>query len=147
MEATGVGGSPFSFTTNYSLLFGGVPVLTDVIQYFVTAQDIANIYKQRWQIELLFKKMKQNFQLHCFYGESENAICIQIWCTLIAQLLLTVLQRKTETQKAFSTIACLVRQHLLSYLNLEELLKNSKRFYEKYSKTVDYSNSLFPLTG
>jgi hypothetical protein len=113
----------------------------------LTAQDIADIYKQRWQIELLFKKMKQNFQLHCFYGESENAIRIQIWCTLIAQLLLTVLQRKTKTKKAFSTIASLVRQHLLSYLNLVELLKNSKRFYDKYRKTVDYSNSLFPLTG
>lgn len=113
----------------------------------LTAQDIADIYKQRWQIELLFKKMKQNFQLHCFYGESENAIRIQIWCTLIAQLLLTVLQRKTKTKKAFSTVACLVRQHLLSYLNLEELLKNSKRFYDKYRKTVDYSKSLFPLSG
>lgn len=113
----------------------------------LTAQDIADIYKQRWQIELLFKKMKQNFQLHCFYGESENAIRIQIWCTLIAQLLLTVLQRKTETKKAFSTIACLVRQHLLSYLNLDELLKNSKRFYEKYRKTYDYSNSLFDMAG
>jgi IS4 transposase len=64
-----------------------------------TAHDIADMYKQRWQIELLFKKMKQNFQLHCFYGESENAMRIQIWCTLIAQLLLTVLQRKTETKK------------------------------------------------
>lgn len=113
----------------------------------LTSQDIADIYKQRWQIELLFKKMKQNFQLHCFYGESENAIRIQIWCTLIAQLLLTVLQRKTQTKKAFSTIACLVRQHLLSYLNLEELLKNSKRFYDKYRRTVDYSNSLFPESG
>ena len=113
----------------------------------LTSQDIADIYKQRWQIELLFKKMKQNFQLHCFYGESENAIRIQIWCTLIAQLLLTVLQRKTQTKKAFSTIACLVRQHLLSYLNLEELLKNSKRFYDKYRKTIDYSNSLFPESG
>ena len=113
----------------------------------LTAQDIADIYKQRWQIELLFKKMKQNFQLHCFYGESENAIRIQIWCTLIAQLLLTVLQGKTKTKKAFSTIACLVRQHLLSYLNLEELLINSKRFYDKYRKTVDYSDSLFPMSG
>jgi len=113
----------------------------------LTAQDIADIYKQRWQIELLFKKTKQNFQLHCFYGESENAIRIQIWCTLIAQLLLTVLQRKTKTKKTFSTIACLVRQHLLSYLNLEELLINSKRFYYKYRKTVDYSDSLFPMTG
>ena len=54
------------------------------------------------------KKMKQNFQLHCFYDESENAIRIQIWSKLIAQLLLTVLERKTE-KKAFSTIACLVR--------------------------------------
>jgi len=113
----------------------------------LTSQDIADIYKQRWQIELLFKKMKQNFQLHCFYGESENAIRIQIWCTLIAQLLLTVLQRKTQTKKAFSTIACLVRQHLISYLNLEELLKNSKRFYDKYRRTIDYSNSLFPEPG
>jgi len=111
----------------------------------LTTQDIADIYKQRWQIELLFKKMKQNFQLRCFYGESENAIRIQIWCTLIAQLLLTVLQRKTKTKKAFSTIACLVRQHLISYLNLEELLINSKRFYDKYYKTQDYSGSLFPM--
>ncbi len=113
----------------------------------LTDQDIADIYKQRWQIELLFKKMKQNFQLHCFYGESENAIRLQIWCTLIAQLLLTVLQRKTKTKKAFSTVACIVRQHLLSYLNLEELLLNSKRFYDKYHISVDYSDSLFPLTG
>ena len=67
----------------------------------LTDQDIADIYKQRWQIELLFKKMKQNFQLHCFYGESENAIRIQIWCTIIAQLLLTVLQRKTKLKKHF----------------------------------------------
>ena len=113
----------------------------------LTDQDIADIYKQRWQIELLFKKMKQNFQLHCFYGESENAIRLQIWCTLIAQLLLTVLQRKTKTKKVFFTVACIVRQHLLSYLNLEELLLNSKRFYDKYHRYVDYSDSLFPLTG
>ncbi len=113
----------------------------------LTDQDIADIYKQRWQIELLFKKMKQNFQLHCFYGESENAIRLQIWCTLIAQLLLTVLQRKTKTKKVFFTVACIVRQHLLSYLNLEELLLNSKRFYDKYHISVDYSDSLFPLTG
>ncbi len=97
----------------------------------LTLQDIAHIYKQ----------------LHHLYGESENAICIQIWCTLIDQLLLTVLQRKTETKKAFSTIASLVKQHLLSYLNLKESLKNSKRFYEKRRKTVDYSDSLFPLSG
>ena len=110
----------------------------------ISAQEVADIYKKRWQIELLFKKMKQNFQLHFFYGESENAILTQIWCTLIAQLLLTVLQRKTDTKKAFSTLASLVRQHLLSYLNIEEILKNSKRYYNKYGKIIDYRYSLFP---
>ena len=73
------------------------------------ALEIALIYKKRWGIELLFKKMKQNFQLHYFYGENENAIKTQVWCTLIAQLLLTVLQKKANVKKAFSTVATLVR--------------------------------------
>ena len=62
--------------------------------FIITAMEIALIYKKRWGIELLFKKMKQNFQLHYFYGENENAIRTQVWCTLIAQLLLTDLQKK-----------------------------------------------------
>jgi transposase len=113
----------------------------------ITAQQVADIYKRRWQIELLFKKMKQNFQLRYFYGESENAIRIQVWCTLIAQLLLTILHGKTKTKKAFSNVACIVRQHLLSYVNIEELLKNAKRYYDKLRKHIDYSNSLFPNYG
>lgn len=110
----------------------------------ITAEEVAEIYKRRWQIELLFKKMKRNFQLRYFYGDSENAIRIQIWITLIAQLLLTVARKKTETTKAFSTVACIVRVHLLSYLDLKDLLKNTSRFYEKYQKQIDYANSLFP---
>lgn len=80
----------------------------------ISADEIALIYKKRWGIELLFKKMKQNFQLHYFYGENENAIRTQVWCTLIAQLLLTVLQQKAKVKKAFSTIATMVRIHLVS---------------------------------
>ncbi|MBK8519261.1 MAG: transposase [Saprospiraceae bacterium] len=57
------------------------------------------MYKLRWNIELLFKKLKQNFQLHFFYSETENGIKTQIWCTLIAQLLLLVLKVKSETKK------------------------------------------------
>ena len=48
--------------------------------------EIIVIYHQRWEIELLFKQMKQNFPLKYFYGESANAIKIQIWVTLIANL-------------------------------------------------------------
>ena len=50
--------------------------------------DIILIYRKRWEIELLFKQLKQNFPLRYFYGESEDAIKIQIWITLIANLLL-----------------------------------------------------------
>jgi len=97
----------------------------------IPAEEVAFLYKKRWGIELLFKKMKQNFQLHFFYGENETAIRTQIWCTLIAQLLLTVLQKKAETKKAFSIIATLVRIHLISMLDVHELLKGTKRSFEK----------------
>ena len=55
--------------------------------------DIVLIYRRRWQIESLFKQIKQNFPLRYFYGESGNAIKIQIWVTLIANLLMTLLQQ------------------------------------------------------
>jgi hypothetical protein len=86
--------------------------------------------------------MKQNFQLHYFYGENENAIRTQVWCTLIAQLLLTVLQKKADVKKAFSTIATLVRIHLISMLDVIELLRNVKRTFAK-PKTNDFDLFLF----
>lgn len=58
----------------------------------MSPETIVNIYRRRWQIESLFKQIKQNFPLRYFYGESANAIKIQIWVTLIANLLLSLLQ-------------------------------------------------------
>jgi hypothetical protein len=97
----------------------------------ITPEEVAFLYKKRWGIELLFKKMKQNFQLHYFYGENENAIRTQVWCTLIAQLLMTVIQKKAQTKKAFSVVASLVRIHLISMLELTELLRNTSRSFKK----------------
>lgn len=96
-----------------------------------TAEEIAFLYKKRWGIELLFKKMKQNFQLHYFYGESENAIRTQVWCTLIAQLLLTVVHKQAKAKKAFSVVASLVRIHLISLLDVYELLRSTTRVYNR----------------
>lgn len=95
----------------------------------ITAEEVAFLYKKRWGIELLFKKMKQNFQLHYFYGENVNAIYTQVWCTLIAQLLLTVVQKISQAKKAFSVVASLVRIHLISLLDVYELLRSTKRGY------------------
>lgn len=91
--------------------------------------EVAYLYKLRWNIELLFKKLKQNFQLHYFYSETENGIKTQIWCTLIAQLLLMVLRLKSESKKAFSTIAALIRIHLISNLEIFWMVENSRRTY------------------
>ncbi|SDC69845.1 hypothetical protein SAMN05216323_10911, partial [Williamwhitmania taraxaci] len=63
------------------------------------------------------------------YGENENAIRTQVWCTLIAQLLMTVIQKMANTQKAFSVVATLVRIHLISLLDVFELLRSTKRDY------------------
>ena len=97
----------------------------------ITREEVAYLYKLRWNIELLFKKMKQNFQLHYFYSETENGIKTQIWCTLIAQLLLMILRVKSESKKAFSTIAALVRIHLISNLEVCWMVQNSRRTYNK----------------
>lgn len=97
----------------------------------ITAQEVALLYKLRWNIELLFKKLKQNFQLHYFYSETENGIKTQIWCTLIAQLLLHLLKVRSESKKAFSTIAALVRIHLIGYLDIFWMVQNSRRTYTK----------------
>jgi len=112
--------------------------------FIITAEEIALIYKKRWGIELLFKKMKQNFQLHYFYGENENAIRTQVWCTLIAQLLLTILQKKAAVKRAFSTVATLVRIHLVSMLDVYELLKNTSRSWAKVKVKNARQPSLFP---
>jgi len=106
----------------------------------IPPEEVAFLYKKRWGIELLFKKMKQNFQLHYFYGENENAIRTQVWCTLIAQLLMTVIQKKAQMKKAFSVVASLVRIHLISMLDLNELLRSSNRAFKK--QTGDPPNQL-----
>jgi hypothetical protein len=101
----------------------------------ITAEEVALIYKYRWTIELVFKKLKQNFQLHFFYSESENGIKTQVWATLIAHLLLTVLIRKSKTEKAFSTVAALIRIHFTSHLDLYWIIQNGRRSYQKRTKS------------
>jgi IS4 transposase len=95
----------------------------------ITAEEVAFLYKKRWGIEIMFKKMKQNFQLHYFYGENLNAIYTQVWCTLIAQLLLTVIQKIANVKKAFSVVASLVRIHLISMLDMGQLLRGKNRMF------------------
>jgi hypothetical protein len=92
------------------------------------ALTIAAIYKQRWQIELLFKRIKQNMPLNYFLGDNENAIKIQIYCALISDLLLKLCQKKVTRKWGYSNIASLVRLHLLSYTNLVKFLDDPDKY-------------------
>ena len=83
--------------------------------------EIIEIYRRRWEIELLFKQIKQNFPLRYFYGESANAIKIQIWITLIANLLLMVMQKQLQRPWSFSGLATMVRITLMDYVDFYSL--------------------------
>ena len=78
--------------------------------------EIIEIYRKRWEIELLFKQIKQNFPLKYFYGESANAIKIQIWVTLIANLLLMVMKKRLTRSWSFSGLATMMRITLMYYV-------------------------------
>jgi hypothetical protein len=97
----------------------------------MNAGHIALIYKKRWQIELLFKQLKQNFPLKFFLGDNENAIKIQIWCALIVNLLLTVIQKKIKRKWAFSNLASFCRLHLFNYIHLNKFLENPEKDWLK----------------
>jgi hypothetical protein len=112
----------------------------------ITAEEVALIYKYRWTIELTFKKLKQNFQLHFFYSDTENGIKTQIWCTLIAHLLLQVLQVVNQSKKAFSTIAALVRIHLISHLDLAWVVTEGRRAYAKRTKNRNKSPAAIQMS-
>ncbi len=98
------------------------------------AITIAEIYKYRWQIELFFKKLKQNFQLQYFVGDNQNAIEIQIWCALIGVLLLTVIHQQKKSKMAFSNVATLIRIHLAGYISIRALLALHNRKKERGKK-------------
>jgi hypothetical protein len=100
----------------------------------ITAEEVALIYKYRWTIELTFKKLKQNFQLHFFYSETENGIKTQVWCTLIAHLLLNVIRAISKSQKAFSTVAALIRIHLISHLDIKWVVVEGRKAYTQRKK-------------
>ena len=99
--------------------------------YELEADKIADIYKNRWQIETMFKRLKQNFPLKYFLGDNQNAIEIQIWVSLIIQLIMLVIQRKAERNWAYSNMMSGIRYHLMTYIDLFKFLKNPDSKYEE----------------
>lgn len=108
----------------------------------IDAGTIALIYKYRWQIELLFKKLKQNFPVKYFLGDNVNAIEIQLWASMIAMLLLEVVKRQLKKKWAYSNMVALVRFHLMAYISLFDFLNDPEKTLIKNNQKLQ--PSLFP---
>jgi len=93
-----------------------IVLLTNIMHF--AASTVADIYRQRWQIELFFKALKQNLKIKTFVGTTENAVKTQIWTALIAMLLLKFMQLKSSWKWSLSNLAAMLRFNLLTYRDL-----------------------------
>lgn len=109
----------------------------------LAADKIAEIYKQRWQIETLFKRLKQNFPLKYFLGDNQNAIEIQIWVSLIIGLIMLVIQKKAKRKWAFSNMMSVIRYHLMTYIDLFKFLKKPDGDWRDLNNVNQNQLSLF----
>lgn len=99
-----------------------IVLLSNLLHFGPTT--IAAIYKDRWEIELFFKALKQNLKVKSFVGTSRNALLIQIWTALIAMLLLKWLHHLSKAQWSLSNLASMLRMNLFTYRDLRRWLEN-----------------------
>jgi IS4 transposase len=99
-----------------------IVLLTNLMEFGPTT--IAAIYKDRWEIELFFKALKQNLKVKSFVGTSENALRIQIWTALIAILLLKWMHHLSKAKWSLSNLASMLRMNLFTYRDLNAWLNN-----------------------
>jgi hypothetical protein len=97
-----------------------IALLTNHFEF--AASTIGAIYRDRWQIELFFKALKQNLRVKTFVGTSENALYIQIWTALIAMLLIKFMRFKAAIAWSLSNLVAFLRWNLFTYRNLWEWL-------------------------
>ena len=88
------------------------------------ASTIANIYKDRWEIELFFKLIKQNLKIKTFVGTTANAVKIQLWTALISILLIKYLKFKSTFSWSLSNMIALLRWNLMVYKDLRSWIQN-----------------------
>lgn len=95
------------------------------------AQTVADIYKERWSIEVFFKQIKSHMKIKSFVGTSENAVLIQIWTAMIAMLLLKYLKEKADYKWHLSNMVTFIRLNLFVKICLMDWLNNP--FYKPIS--------------
>lgn len=86
------------------------------------SQTIIMLYKNRWEIEPFFKKLKQNFELRWFFSDSQEGIKTQVWVALIANLIFSVIHKRVKETEQFTTLVAMARSNMISYVCLVSLI-------------------------
>jgi hypothetical protein len=89
------------------------------------SHTIVLLYKNRWEIEPFFKKIKQNFELRYFFSDSSEGIKTQIWMVLIANLIFTVIHKRIKEAEQFTTLVAMAKSNLISYICFQTILKTT----------------------
>jgi hypothetical protein len=108
--------------------------------FALTANEIALLYKNRWQIELFFKWIKQHLKVKSFWGHTENAVKIQLYCAIIAYCLVAIVTKKLKIERNIYTILQIIGFSLHDKTPLKQLLTNADY---KNVKEHDYNLLLF----
>jgi hypothetical protein len=108
------------------------------------ASTIASLYKQRWQIEIFFKRFKQNNPVKYFLGDNENAIKIQLWTAFIKDLLIKIIKDKVRRKWSYANLSSMVRHHLMNYINIFKFLNDPDKAFIKIIKQYQVQAALFP---
>jgi putative transposase len=91
--------------------------------FSLSAKTIADIYKQRWQIELFFKWIKQNLKIKTFMGTSKNAVLTQIWIAMCVYLMLAFIRFQSKLGKSMQQILRILQLNLFEKRDLMALLR------------------------
>lgn len=130
------------------------PVSGEILRFLTNLMElkpltISLLYKNRWVIEVLFRQIKQNFEVKYFLSDTENGIKSQIWVAMILNLLFTVLHKMIKGAEDFSTMVALAAKNLCSYVNLVMFLKMPQTYcnalYKREIRNIQLN--LFHETG
>jgi hypothetical protein len=126
---------------------GSIKIKVRLVSYYVTEEDkiyyfltnnyrfspvsVAAIYKQRWQVEIFFKRFKQSSPIRYFLGDNPNAIRIQLWCSFIKDLLIKIVKDNLKKKWSFANVYAMVRHHLMNYLNLFDFLNHPSKMEQQ----------------
>lgn len=126
------------------------PFTGEILQFFsnmfhLKASTIPMLYKNRWSMEILFKRLKGNFELRYFYSDSSEGIKSQIWIALIAHLLFSVIHKQVKESEQFVTLVAMASNNLGSYICFISLVTTRQKLTASQRDVKQIQLDMFDL--